>query len=72
MLYHEKQVAALCGVHCINTLLQGPYFNELDLAQVIVVAVMKDDGPSCCERWQNECRAAKGLLEAIFCRQLLM
>jgi hypothetical protein len=34
MLYHEKQVAALCGVHCINTLLQGPYFNELDLAQV--------------------------------------
>ncbi|KAF6259414.1 ataxin-3 [Scenedesmus sp. NREL 46B-D3] len=34
MLYHEKQVAALCGVHCINTLLQGPYFNELDLAQI--------------------------------------
>jgi hypothetical protein len=27
-------VAALCGVHCINTLLQGPYFSELDLAQV--------------------------------------
>lgn len=27
------QVAALCGVHCINTLLQGPYFSELDLAQ---------------------------------------
>jgi ataxin-3 len=35
MLYHEKQIAALCGVHCINTLLQGPYLNELDLAQVI-------------------------------------
>jgi ataxin-3 len=46
MLYHEKQVAALCGVHCINTLLQGPYFNELDLAQVIVVAAMLDNGPS--------------------------
>jgi hypothetical protein len=72
MLYHEKQVAALCGVHCINTLLQGPYFNELDLAQVIVVAVMGDDGPSCCERWQHACRAAKGLLEAISCRQLLI
>lgn len=28
------QVAALCGVHCINTLLQGPFFSELDLAQV--------------------------------------
>eukprot|EP00879_Flechtneria_rotunda_P011637 GHRR01012156.1.p1 GENE.GHRR01012156.1~~GHRR01012156.1.p1 ORF type:complete len:518 (+),score=186.72 GHRR01012156.1:322-1875(+) len=34
LLYHEKQVAALCGVHCINTLLQGPYFSELDLAQI--------------------------------------
>lgn len=33
-LYHEKQVAALCGVHCLNTLLQGPYFTELDLAEI--------------------------------------
>lgn len=22
LLYHERQVAALCGVHCLNTLLQ--------------------------------------------------
>lgn len=28
------QVGALCGVHCLNTLLQGPYFNEVDLAHV--------------------------------------
>ena len=28
------QVASLCGVHCLNTLLQGPYFSEVDLAQV--------------------------------------
>ncbi|KAK9838940.1 hypothetical protein WJX74_006331 [Apatococcus lobatus] len=34
LLYHEKQVAALCGVHCLNTLLQGPYFSEIDLAQI--------------------------------------
>lgn len=27
-------MAALCGVHCINTLLQGPIFSEVDLAQV--------------------------------------
>ncbi|KAI8474043.1 MAG: Josephin-domain-containing protein [Monoraphidium minutum] len=33
-LYHEKQEAALCGVHCINTLLQGHYFSELDLAEI--------------------------------------
>ncbi|KAF8068390.1 Ataxin-3-like protein [Scenedesmus sp. PABB004] len=34
MIYHEKQVAALCGVHCLNTLLQGPMFSELDLASM--------------------------------------
>lgn len=28
------QEAALCGVHCLNTLLQGPYFSELDLGQI--------------------------------------
>ena len=28
------QVAALCGVHCINTLLQGSVFTEMDLASV--------------------------------------
>jgi len=33
-IYHEKQVAQLCGVHCLNTLLQGSYFNEIDLATV--------------------------------------
>lgn len=33
-LYHEKQVAALCGVHCLNTLLQGPVFTEVELAQI--------------------------------------
>lgn len=31
---HSAQVAALCGVHTINTLLQGPYINEIVLAQV--------------------------------------
>jgi hypothetical protein len=34
LLYHEKQIAALCGVHCLNTLLQGPYFSEIELAQI--------------------------------------
>ena len=24
-------VAGLCGVHCLNTLLQGPYFTAVDL-----------------------------------------
>jgi Ataxin-3 len=34
LLYFEKQQAALCGVHALNTLLQGPYFNEIDLAEI--------------------------------------
>lgn len=28
------QEAALCGVHCVNSLLQGPLFNEWDLAKM--------------------------------------
>ena len=34
IIYFEPQAAALCGVHALNTLLQGPYFTEVELAQV--------------------------------------
>jgi len=34
LLYHEKQEAGLCGVHCLNTLLQGQYFGPEDLAEI--------------------------------------
>jgi ataxin-3 len=34
ILYHEKQESALCGQHCLNNLLQGPYFTEIALAEV--------------------------------------
>ena len=34
MLYHEVQEANLCAVHCVNTVLQGPFFSEFDLAAV--------------------------------------
>jgi hypothetical protein len=33
-LYHEKQVSLLCGVHALNTLLQGPYFLAADLGAI--------------------------------------
>ena len=33
-VYHEKQIAGLCGVHCLNTLLQGSAFTEVDLAEI--------------------------------------
>ncbi|RZC84297.1 hypothetical protein C5167_047083 [Papaver somniferum] len=32
LLYHEVQESKLCAVHCVNTVLQGPYFSEFDLA----------------------------------------
>jgi len=34
ILLTKMIVARLCGVHCLNTLLQGSYFTEVDLAQV--------------------------------------
>ena len=34
LLYHERQVAALCGCHCLNNLLQGPYFSEVELGEI--------------------------------------
>eukprot|EP01126_Amoeba_proteus_P052046 TRINITY_DN6257_c0_g3_i7.p1 TRINITY_DN6257_c0_g3~~TRINITY_DN6257_c0_g3_i7.p1 ORF type:complete len:495 (-),score=107.55 TRINITY_DN6257_c0_g3_i7:92-1576(-) len=33
-LYHEKQVAGLCGVHTLNNLFQASLFTEVDLMQI--------------------------------------
>jgi Ataxin-3 len=33
-LYHEPQAAALCGVHALNTLLQGPFIDEFQCAEI--------------------------------------
>lgn len=38
-LYQEKQRSALCAVHAINTLLQGPFCNEIDLSEVWLCAL---------------------------------
>ena len=31
-IFHEKQEGALCAQHCLNSLLQGPYYTAVDLA----------------------------------------
>ncbi|KAK9499248.1 hypothetical protein O3M35_002318 [Rhynocoris fuscipes] len=31
-IFHEKQQGSLCAQHCLNALLQGPYFTPVDLA----------------------------------------
>ena len=33
-LYHEQQLSALCGVHALNNLMQGPVCGAGDLAQI--------------------------------------
>ncbi|CAE7568638.1 unnamed protein product [Symbiodinium microadriaticum] len=33
-IYHERQLGGLCGVHCLNNLLQGPAFGPGDLAEI--------------------------------------
>ena len=34
LIYHEKQQERLCGVHCLNNLVQGPYYGPGDLGQI--------------------------------------
>lgn len=33
-IYHERQESALCGQHCLNNLLQGPYFSAVELSEI--------------------------------------
>ena len=51
-IYHEKQLSALCGVHALNNLLQGPYYGAGDLADVAraidarELALLSEDPPA--------------------------
>ncbi|KAF5476210.1 hypothetical protein F2P56_007943, partial [Juglans regia] len=42
MLYHEVQESKLCAVHCVNTVLQGPFFSEFDLAALATDLDLKE------------------------------
>ena len=33
-IYHEKQIGSLCAVHCLNNVVQGPYFNEVAMGEI--------------------------------------
>lgn len=33
-VYFEKQSGRFCGLHCINSLLQGPFFDAISLSQI--------------------------------------
>ena len=36
-IYFEKQLGGMtCGVHCINALLQGPHFDEVQLSNIAI------------------------------------
>ncbi|XP_046390277.1 ataxin-3-like isoform X1 [Ischnura elegans] len=34
VIFHEKQEGSLCAQHCLNALLQGPYFSPVELASL--------------------------------------
>ena len=34
LIYWESQESELCAIHCLNSLLQGPYFTEIDLSSI--------------------------------------
>jgi ataxin-3 len=34
LIYWEPQAAGLCGVHCVNSLLQSPVVSAVDLADI--------------------------------------
>ncbi|KAI0491468.1 hypothetical protein KFK09_025728 [Dendrobium nobile] len=44
LLYHEVQEAKLCAVHCVNTILQGPFFSEVVLAALASDLDQKERG----------------------------
>lgn len=54
-LRHPVQAAALCGVHALNTLLQGPYFDEISLSELALelnaaeAALMSEGGTASVE-----------------------
>ena len=33
-IYHEMQESLLCGQHCLNNLIQAPFFNPIDLSDI--------------------------------------
>lgn len=33
-IYHERQESMLCGQHCLNNLMQGPFFNAVELSNI--------------------------------------
>lgn len=51
-IYHERQLGHLCGVHCLNNLLQGPHLGPGDLAEIGAkldleeLALLGDEGDS--------------------------
>ncbi|GLV42736.1 hypothetical protein CBL_03476 [Carabus blaptoides fortunei] len=44
-IFHEKQEGSLCAQHCLNALLQGPYFTPVDLG---LLAQKMDDEERLC------------------------
>eukprot|EP01083_Nonionella_stella_P006293 18311_1 len=59
-IYHEHQSSQLCARHCLNNLLQGPYFTEFDLSKIALdldkeeQALLAQDGDSGLVEWLKQ------------------
>jgi len=56
-MYHEKQIGGLCAVHCMNNLVQGPVFDEIEVNDSLVsrIKCWQRTVPRVCWRSRADC-----------------
>jgi hypothetical protein len=56
-MYHEKQIGGLCAVHCMNNLVQGPVFDEIEVNDSFVTRIKcwQRTVPRMCWRGRADC-----------------
>jgi hypothetical protein len=56
-MYHEKQIGGLCAVHCMNNLVQGPVFDEIEVNDSLVSRIKswQRTVPRVCWRSRADC-----------------
>ena len=60
-VYHERQAAALCGVHALNSLVQAPRFNPGELADIAAEL----DAQVCAASHSQQCVAGVDVLRGL-------
>ncbi|TGZ57717.1 hypothetical protein CRM22_009874 [Opisthorchis felineus] len=61
-IFHEKQEGSLCAQHCLNALLQGPFFTAVELAEL--ASQLDEDERSALEHGCNSSHVSNNMDEA--------